>query len=114
MGKRSSVTEPRCYPHLGFFIMRYDATCENCGTVEVKKLMIDEFPLRHSCGGTLTRVFCVTAVHYASSGFHTTDNRLESLVGSERNAKFEAEKADALIRQKEGKLTEYEQTLETI
>lgn len=95
--------------------MIYTATCTKCGNVEIDKPMLAEFPTRHACGGTVTHHYTVIAVHYAAPGFYSTDvQRMKSLVGPDRFAKFEAQKADAEKRAKAGRLTPYEKVLESV
>lgn len=101
--------------------MLYDATCSKCGTVEIDKPMAADFPVQHilasgkPCGGTLKRCFAVTTVHFAAQGFYSTDvGRLRGLMGPERYAKFEKQRAGIERRAKSGRLTSYERTLETL
>ena len=92
--------------------MTYDAECSHCGTVEIKKPMNSAFPVRHDCGGSLSRVYSPIAVHYNASGFYSYDYRFDSVVGPERAAKVRAKNADAESRARAGRLTPYEQALE--
>lgn len=81
--------------------------------VEITKPMAVDFPVRHACGGALTRILTAPAVHYAAAGFYATDvDRLKKQVGSERFAQFEKQKAAAERRAKSGKQTPYERSLE--
>lgn len=75
--------------------------------------MAADFPVRHVCGGRLTRLYTTApAVHYAAGGFYTTDvNRLKNQVGPERFAKFEREKAAAEQRAATNTQTPYERAL---
>lgn len=95
--------------------MVYPAVCDKCGEVEINKPMAADFPLRHTCGGKLTRRFTVPAVTYAADGFYSTDvSRMQKLVGADRYAKFEAQRDEAQKRAKRGALTPYERQLENV
>ena len=74
--------------------------------------MSEMFPARHSCGGTLTRLYGAPAIHYASAGFVTSDTRFERSLTPERAARFRAQRDDAEKRAKQGRLTAYERALE--
>ena len=94
--------------------MRYDANCSNCGKVEVNKPMAAAFPVRHTCGGRLARVYSPLPVFYHSPGFTTYDyTRPREQVGATRFAKFEHERDDIERRAKAGKLTQYEMAAES-
>ena len=92
--------------------MRYDAKCSRCGVVEITKPMSETFPALHSCGGALTRLYGVPAIHYTAPGFVTSDTRFERSLTPERAARFRAQKADAETRARQGRLTAYEKALE--
>jgi predicted nucleic acid-binding Zn ribbon protein len=95
--------------------MIYPAHCDKCGDVEISKPMRDAFPTRHACGGKLARRFEAVPVHFAAGGFYTTDvNRMKSIVGADRYARFEHERDGAIKRAKAGKLTPYEKVLESV
>ena len=54
-------------------------------------------------------------VHFAAAGFYHSDvTRFKSQVGTERFARFERQRDDAIRRAREGQLTDYEKALETI
>lgn len=92
--------------------MRYDIVC-HCGwRGEVEKSMQAEYPLCPVCGSRTGRIWDIPVVHYAAPGFTATDNRFAKMIGPERNARFEAQKADVLTRAREGRLTPYEKSLE--
>jgi len=92
--------------------MIYEATCKQCGNVEIEKPMTAPFPVRHTCGAQLSRRYSPIAVHYAAPGFYSSDvTRFRSQVGAERFAKFEREREDVLKRTKQGKLTPNEKRL---
>lgn len=77
--------------------------------------MAADFPERHTCGHILHRVFLPPSVHYAATGFYSTDvSRMKNMVGSDRYAKFEAQRDSAQARAKAGKLTPYERQLERV
>lgn len=93
--------------------MVYSATCSKCGEVEINKPMADDFPIRHTCGGKLSRRFVVPAVHFAAGGFYSTDvSHFQKQLGPDRYARFEAQRDAAQARAKAGTLTPYEQQLE--
>lgn len=93
--------------------MLYSANCEKCGPVEIEKPMTAVFPLRHLCGGKLTREFDTPTVHYHAGGFFSTDvTRLRNMIGGERYDKLTADIADIERRAKTGNLTPYERSLE--
>ncbi len=92
--------------------MRYDIVC-NCGwRGEIEKTMEAEYPFCPICGKRTGRVWTMPHVHYAALGFHTTDNQFGKMIGPERAARFEAQRADVLMRAKDGRLTPYEKSLE--
>lgn len=93
--------------------MRYDAICSKCGAVEINKPMLAVFPVRHACGGALTRQFSPLPVHFNAPGFYSSDvSRMQNMIGPDRYARFEAQRAAAQARAKTGTLTPYEQQLE--
>ena len=96
-----------------FCIMRYDVTCPTCGlTSEIQKAMNAPIPICPDCGSTRVRLYGVPIVHFDAPGFHATDSRLERQIGSERAARFRAQRDDAEARAKRGQLTPYERALE--
>src|SRR3990167_3444035 len=80
-----------------------DANCSNCGKVEVTKPMAAAFPVRHTCGGRLARVYSPLPVFYRAPGFTTYD------VTRPR----EHERDDIERRAKARKLTQYEMAAES-
>lgn len=67
-----------------------------------------------SCGGELRRLYTqAPPVAFHAAGFYATDvHHLRSQVGSERFARFEAERDDIRRRAQRGQLTAYERSLE--
>jgi len=95
--------------------MTYDAICSKCGPVEITKTMIDPFPLRHTCGGNITRVYSPVPVHYSVPGFYSFDySHFEKQVGPERAARVRAKNNDVLKRAGAGKLNAYERRLDSL
>ena len=93
--------------------MHYDATCSNCGSVEISKPMQAAFPVRHRCGGTLTRRYHSPVIKFDAPGFFTYDvTRPREQVGAARFAQFERERDDIERRAKAGRLTSYERAAE--
>jgi predicted nucleic acid-binding Zn ribbon protein len=79
----------------------YSAVCDQCGLVEIIKGMMEPWPEKHGCGGTLRRIFSDVPVHYKASGFRDFDDGLKKSIGPKRFAEFEAKKKrieDALPR----------------
>ena len=96
--------------------MRYDIICGVGHTATIDKPMAAAYPVCPTCGKATRRLFStVPAVIYSAAGFYTTDvTRFANMVGPERAAKFERQKAAAEQRAKAGKLTPYEKVLEGI
>lgn len=93
----------------------YDTRCEVCGNQEeISKPRHSPLPVCTQCGGSVKQVYHPTAISYQASGFFATDNRMEKLVGTKRARRFEAQKAEAIQRQHAGRLTPYEQSLESV
>lgn len=92
--------------------MRYDVVCQCGWRGEIEKLMEAEYPICPICGNRTGRIWDIPIVHYAAPGFHTTDGQFGKMIGPERAAKFEAQKADVMMRAKDGCLTPYEKSLE--
>lgn len=67
-----------------------------------------------TCNTRLDRVYQAPAVLFNSPGFHATDYRFDKQVGTERAARFRAQRNDAEARAKAGRLTPYERALEAI
>ena len=86
--------------------MRYDAHCDNCGTVEIEKPMAAEFPLQHVCGGAMRQVYRPAHVIFAAPGFYSTDvNYLKRQISPERYARFEQQRDATLARYASGRIT---------
>lgn len=94
----------------------YDARCPHCEDQhEIVKPMMAPMPTCPDCGTQLVRLYAPICVQYNAPGFHTTEyTRFEKQVGTERAARFRAQRDDAERRAKSGKLTEYERVLETV
>lgn len=93
--------------------MRYDARCKQHGIVEIVKRMDEPLPRCPRCGWRLARVYDAPPVHFNAAGFYASDvTRFKSQIGSERFARFEAQRASAERRAKAGQLTAYERALE--
>lgn len=98
-----------------FYLMRYDIICLKCGhTQEIKKTMTAGYPTCEKCGGATQRNWNETpAVIYNAADFYHTDyKRFESQVGTERAARFRAQKENVERRSAAGKLTAYEKSVE--
>lgn len=95
--------------------MRYDVRCQRCRWMgEIEKPMTAALP-RCRCGGTLKRLFRdAPPVQYHAQGFTLNETRFKRQVGSERYARFEAQKRDAEKRAQAERLTDYEKALEAI
>lgn len=76
--------------------------------------MTADFPLCARCGGQQVHAFnAPPAVHYAAPGFYSTDvSHFQKQVGTERFARFEAQKANTLAHAAKGRLTPDERALE--
>ncbi len=95
--------------------MTYDVECPNCGPFEIEKPIKAPLPPCPDCGRKLKRVYTqMPSVIYAAAGFSATDGRLAKMIGPERAAKLDAQDRDAEERARTGRLTKYEQVLETI
>ena len=95
--------------------MRYDTECQRCSAqIEVVKPMRASFPKCAECGGPLRHLFrAAPPVHYHSAGFFSTDVlHFQRQVGTERFAKFEAERDASIRRMKSGRPTRYEYAAE--
>jgi len=96
--------------------MRYDVHCQKCRKeFEIIKAMTADMPRCRQCGGVLKRLYRIAPpVQFNSDGFTLNETRFKHQIGSERYARFEAQKRAAERRAARGQLTTYEQTLETI
>ena len=78
----------------------YEAVCENCGLIEIKKSMIAPFP-KHcpTCGGDLSRKFHSPRVIYNAPGFYEYDHALRKHIPHDRYQWFEHEKKRILAKE---------------
>ena len=96
--------------------MRYDVHCRRCHKeFEIVKAMTADLPRCGQCGGALKRLYrTAPPIQFNGDGFTLNETRFKQQVGSERYARFEAQRRDAERRAASGQLTTYEQALETI
>ena len=60
---------------------KYDFKCQECGTIEITKGMLEEDPTNcPDCGNPISRVWGGNAVgvSFKGKGFYSTDNRKSS------------------------------------
>jgi predicted nucleic acid-binding Zn ribbon protein len=83
-------------------MIRYDAICENCGLIEIKKSMIAPFPkCCQKCGGDLARKFHSPRVIYNAPGFYEYDHQMRRHMSPARYDWFSKRKEEILNKEKD-------------